>query len=163
MKMIVAVDNKWGIGKNGDLLANLPMDKKYFKEKTLNSIVIMGRKTLESLPGGKPLKNRLNIVITRNPSYRQAGCFIYSSIASLIQYLETCTDTDNVWVIGGAEIYNQLYKQCDEIYVTKMDTDLGADVFIKNFDEDPNYVLKYESEEHEQNGISFRFCQYEKR
>ena len=77
MNLIAAADEAWGIGKDGGLLAHLPGDMKYFRETTQGKVVVMGRKTLESFPGGKPLKNRINIVLTRNGAYQPEGVRVY--------------------------------------------------------------------------------------
>ena len=74
MNLIVAADRNWGIGKDNGLLASLPTDMKYFREHTQGKVVVMGRKTLESMPGGKPLPNRVNYVLTANPDYQAEGC-----------------------------------------------------------------------------------------
>ena len=108
MNLIVAVDNKWGIGKNGGLLTHLPTDLKYFKEHTQGKVVVMGRKTLESLPGKKGLPNRVNYVLTTNPDYEAEGCIIVNSEDELFGALEQY-DPDDVLLIGGAALYNAYY------------------------------------------------------
>ena len=107
MNMIVAADKNWGIGKDGQLLTHLSGDLKYFKERTLGKAVVMGRKTLESLPGGRPLPGRTNIVLTANPDYEKEGCVIVHSMEEL---REKCAEfpADGVMIIGGAILYNEL-------------------------------------------------------
>lgn len=162
MKLIVAADKKWGIGKNGGLLANLPTDMAYFKEHTSGKVVIMGRKTLESLPGKKGLPGRTNYVLTSNKNYEAERCTVLNSEEELWEALKK-HDSDDVFLIGGAAIYNNYYRFCDKLYVTRIDADLAADTFIKNFDEDKDYEILSESEAVTENGLTFRFTEYKKK
>ncbi|MBQ6388225.1 MAG: dihydrofolate reductase [Mogibacterium sp.] len=159
MNMIVAADRNWGIGRNNGLLADLPTDMKYFREHTQGKIVVMGRKTLESLPGGKGLPKRTNIVLSANPDFEAEGCIIVHSEYELFDELAKY-DPDNIFLIGGASIYNRFYKYCRRLFITKMDADLNADAFIVNIDEDEDYRLISESEPVTENGITFRFLVY---
>lgn len=161
MNLIVAVDNKWGIGKDGGLLAHVPGDMKYFKEMTTGKVVVMGRKTLESMPGGKGLPNRINYVLTTKEDYEAEGCNIVHSEEELFDAVSKY-EPDEVFLIGGAALYNAYYNLCDKLYITKMDADLGADTFIVNIDEDPDYKVTSESEVHSENGINYIFCVYTK-
>lgn len=120
MIMIVAADKNWGIGVNGDLLTPLPEDMKFFREKTQNSVVIYGRKTLESFPGAQPLKNRVNIVITTNPTFECEGVTVVHSVEEAAKEAEKYADK-NVFVIGGGTIYRQMLKYCHKAYITKID------------------------------------------
>lgn len=162
MNLIVAADNKWGIGRGGGLLANLPGDMKYFKEMTSGKVVVMGRKTLESLPGGKGLPRRTNYVLTSNPKYKAENCTVLNSEDELWEALSAHSSED-VFLIGGAAIYNNLYKKCDRLYVTKIDADLDADTFIVNFDEDPDFEIVSEGDSFTENGITYRFVIYSRR
>lgn len=162
MNLIVAADNNWGIGRDNGLLASLPTDMKYFREHTQGKVVIMGRKTLESLPGQRGLPDRTNYVLSANPDFEAENCIIvhdeYELFDEVSQY-----DPDDLFVIGGASLYNRFYRYCDRLYVTRMDGDLNADAFIVNFDEDPDFVIVSESEPVTENGVTFRFLVYEKR
>lgn len=162
MNLIVAVDNKWGIGKDNHLLAGLPGDMKYFKEHTTAKTVIMGRKTLESMPGKKGLPNRTNYVLTSQEDFTTERAITVNSWDDLAEKLKN-VDPDDVYLIGGASMYNKYYKLCDKLFVTKIDADLGADTFITNFDEDPDYVVASESEAISENGLTYRFLVYERR
>ena len=162
MNLIVAADKKWGIGRGGGLLADLPGDMKFFRETTSGKVVVMGRKTLETLPGAKGLPNRINYVVTRNPKFKAKNCSVVHSEDELWEALSMHLD-DDVLIIGGAEIYNRFYKSCDRLYVTKIDADLDADTFITNFDEDPDFEVVLESEPLTDNGITYRFTTYEKK
>lgn len=159
MKLIVAVAKDWGIGYKGELLFKLPEDMEFFRNTTRNNVVVMGRVTLLSLPGGKPLKNRVNIVLTTDENFKEDGCTIVHSIEELLKELKNY-DSDNVFVIGGSKIYNELYTYCKEAYITKVDAVKEADTYLHNFDEDENWFLSYASEVHENNGLKFTFNTY---
>lgn len=161
MKMIVAVDNKWGIGCNNCLLISIPKDMQYFKEHTLDKVVVMGRKTLESMPGSKGLPKRINIVLTTNKNYEADQCIVVHSEEEMFDEIARY-NPDDVYLIGGASMYNKYYKHCDRLYITKIDADLNADTFIINVDEDDDYDMVSESEPIAENGVTYRFCVYEK-
>lgn len=162
MNLIVAVDEKWGIGRKGELLANIPGDLKYFKEKTIGRVVIMGRKTLESMPNKRGLAKRKNYVLSRNSEFFAERCETVHTEEELSEKLKG-TDPDDIFVIGGDSIYRKFYKKCSKCYVTKMYADLKADRFMVNLDEDPDFDLVKESEMHVENGINYRFLVYENR
>jgi dihydrofolate reductase len=162
MNLIVAVDSKWGIGRDGGLLASIPTDMKYFREHTSGKVVVMGRKTLESMPGRRGLPKRTNYVLTTDPDYEAERCIIVNSEDELWEELSQY-EPDDVFIIGGAHLYNKFYRMCDRLYVTKMDADLEADTFITNFDEDPEFEIGSESEPITENGITYRFVVYQKR
>ena len=159
MNLIVAADKRWGIGRDGGLLASIPTDMKYFKEHTTGKVVVMGRKTLESMPRRRGLPNRINYVLTTNPDYEAERCIIVNSEDELWKELAQY-EPDDVFLIGGAALYNRFYKMCDKLYVTKIDADLDADTFITCFDDDPDYEVISESEPVTENGITFRFVVY---
>ena len=162
MNLITAADIKWGIGRDGGLLASLPADMKYFRDHTMGKVVVMGRRTLESLPGGRGLPGRTNYVMTSNPGFKAERCITVSSEDDLWQELSQY-DTDDVFLIGGSTVYNQFYKLCDRLYVTKIEADLNADTFIVNLDEDPDFEIASESEPVTENGITYRFVIYGRR
>lgn len=161
MNLIVAVDKEWGIGYKGDLLFNLKEDMKFFRNITKDKIVVMGKNTLLSLPNGKPLKNRINIIITRDKNFQVEGCIVCNSIDELLEKIKDY-HSDNVFVIGGGNIYNQLYPYCTKAYITKINTIKPADTFIHNFDEDINWEEIQQSFVHEDNGVNFTFNVYKK-
>ena len=156
-KAVVAVDEKWGIGKGGKLLFSVPEDMAFFREITWGKTVVMGRKTLESFPSGKPLKNRVNIVLSSDNAPRE-GCVVVPSIAALDEALKGAEG--DVFVIGGARGYEELVDRCEEVYVTKIFADGGADVFFPNLDMREGFFLAREGEERESNGYRFRFTTY---
>ncbi len=159
MKLIVAAAINWAIGYQGGLLFNLPDDMKFFKETTLDKVVVMGRKTLLSFPGGKPLRNRINIVLTRDKDFCEEGCIAVNSFDELFKELKKYKE-DDIFVIGGGNIYNALYPYCSDALITKVDAIVNADTFLHNFDEDQDWYLSYASEIHENNGHKFTFNTY---
>jgi len=140
MKAIVAVDNHWGIGYQGDLLVSLPEDQKdTFKRLTLGKTVIYGRKTLYTFPGQRLLPDRTNIILSRNPFFIREGAIILHSVEDLIAY---CRDHEEqeLFLIGGAEIFRCLLSYCAEAIVSRIDYSFSADVFFPNLDEDPDWI-----------------------
>ena len=150
MKLIVAVAKNWAIGYNGGLLFDLPDDMEFFKNTTLNKVVVMGR---------KPLKDRTNIVLTTDRDFEQEGCIVCNSLNELFEELKKYNDED-IFIIGGGKIYNDLYPYCSEALITKVDAVVNADTFLHNFDEDKGWYLSYASEVHENNGMKFIFNTY---
>ena len=162
MNLIVACDKNWGIGKDGKLLCNIPGDLKYFKEKTIGKTVVMGRSTLESLPGGKPLPNRTNIVMTHKMDFEREGVKVVHSMSELVEELNNYIP-DDVMIMGGASVYNQLMTMCDKLYITKIDHEFDADVFIKNADELPQFKVAWKSEVFTENGYNYQFYEYRRK
>lgn len=158
MRLIVAVDKTWGIGKNNDLLISIPEDMKYFRSMTSNGTVIMGRRTLESFPNGKPLKNRVNIVLSSS-TIDDVLCF--SNIPDLLDYIKA-NSLDDAFVIGGGSVYRQLLQYCDTAYITKIDFDFGADTFFPNLDDMSDWKCISETEEKIWNDIPYKFTVYKK-
>ena len=155
MNLIVAVDRNWAIGKGGDQLVYLPADLKRFKALTTGHPVILGRKTMATFPGGRPLKGRRNLILSRNPDFAPEGAEVYPDLDSLLAQAP-----EDSCVIGGASVYKQLLPYCNEVYVTKVNADGGAEVFFPNLDEDKNFVCVKEGESEEDNGLEIRFCTY---
>lgn len=161
MNLIVAVDEKWGIGRDNELLASVPGDMEYFKQKTMNKVVVMGRKTLESLPKKRGLPKRVNYVLTRRPDFEAERCIVVHSEEELMAELDRFPP-DDVFIIGGDSIYRRFYERCDKLYITKMYADLGADRFMVNLDEDDRFAVTWESDLQHENGIDYRFLVYER-
>lgn len=158
MKLIVNADKNWAIGKGGDLIFPIPEDMKFFRETTKGKTVIMGRKTLESFPGGQPLKNRRNIVLSRKGGDFPEGVISVRSVEELEDAVSGIPE-DELFVIGGAEIYRLLLDRCNEALITCVDAVCpDPDSFIPNFDELPDWELAEQSEEKEHEGLRFRFC-----
>lgn len=158
MKLIVAVDKNWGIGKKNDLLFSLPLDMKFFREKTANKVVIMGYNTLLSFPQSKPLKNRTNVVLAPETVGRD-DCIVVHSLDELKTVLAQY-DTNDVFVIGGAMFYRTMYPYCDEAYITRVDADGGAEVFFDNLDNLDNWTRTNISKPLETNGYTIQFTCY---
>ena len=160
MKTIVAVDKKWGIGKNNDLLFSIPEDMKFFRETTRGKVVVMGKNTLLSFPGGKVLKNRImNIVLSDVDLPYQDGLTVCRSLDELRSEIAKY-DTDDVFIIGGGMMYNQFFDSCDTAYITYVDADGEATVFFPNLDTKENWTLESESEKIETNGYEISFRTY---
>lgn len=159
MKFIVAVDEKWGIGKNGDLLLSIPDDMRYYRETTRGKVVVMGYNTLLSLPGGKPQPARLNIVLADIPSLRVSGAVVCGSMEQFLR-LCGCFAPDDVFVIGGGSIYRQMMPYCCEAHITKMRFDGEAQVFIPSLDEMPEWSVEAESAQAVWKGIRYSFATY---
>ena len=157
MRAIFCVDEKWGIGKGNGLLFSLPRDMKFFRETTKGKVVVMGRKTLESFPGGQPLKGRVNIVLSSHEP--KEGTVGAKSLDELLQLLKNYPE-DEVFVIGGESVYRALLPYCSEVYVTKVAADGKADTFVPDLDEDEAFALAAEGEPVEDNGYTLRFCTY---
>ena len=158
MNAIVAVDANWAIGCQGDLLFSLPTDMRRFRTLTMGGTVILGRKTLDSFPGGKPLPKRRNIVITRNPDLAVEGADI---AASPEEALALAQGDENIWVIGGGSVYTALLSRCKRVYLTKVDQAAeNADTFFPNLDKLPNWKVEKRSEPVEENGLTYRFIDY---
>ena len=131
MNLIAAADENWGIGKNGGLLAHISGDMKYFRETTKGKIVVMGRKTLEGLPGGQPLGNRVNVVLSENPAYKIKGAVVCHNIDEALEYLKQFSSED-IYVIGGESIFRQFLPYCNTVYLTLIDYeyDAGLNQFV---------------------------------
>ena len=161
MKMIVAVDKNWGIGKNNDLLVSIPADMKMFRTETSGKVVVMGRKTLESFPGGLPLKNRTNIVLSGNPDYQVKGAIVVHSLQELLEEIKKYPK-DQVYCIGGDSVYKMLLPYCDTAQVTKIDFAYEADRYFPNLDEMPQWQVAAESEEQTYFDLEYSFVRYER-
>lgn len=160
MKLIVSADENWGIGSNNQLLVHIPEDMRLFREMTTGKVVVMGRKTRESLPNGT-LEGRVNIVLTHDQNYKAGNAVIVNSLEELHQELEQY-DANDVFVIGGSSIYGQLLDECDTAYVTKIDFAYSADAYFPNLDEAPEWELVAESEEQTYFDIIYHFRTYKK-
>lgn len=157
---IAAVSENWGIGKDNDLLFNIPEDKKFFRRTTLGHTVIMGRKTLQSLPSGKPFKDRSNIILSRDINFTCEGAEVCGSVEEALKLIR---DREKVFVAGGGEIYRDMLPYCDNAIITKVSGKPDADVFFPNLDDDPEWLLMNTSDDHEFEGLIFRYCIYEKK
>ncbi len=161
MNLIAAADRTWGIGRNGDLLTRISRDMRYFSEMTTGHVIVMGRKTLESFPGGRPLPGRTNIVLTRDPDYNGKGAVVVHDMKELGKVISTMDD--EIFVAGGGSIYRELLPFCSCAYITQIDREFEADTYMPDLDREPGWIRTREGEWQEENGIRFRFNEYENR
>ena len=158
LKAILHADREWGIGKSNSLMFKIPADMKFFKETTTGNVVVMGSNTLKSFPNGKPLKDRVNIILYPEGEKRE-DCTVVGSLEELFSEIKKF-DGDKVFIIGGAMLYKTLLPYCSEVLVTKVDAVGGADVFFDNLDINDDFKLIYESEPVETNGLQIKFTTY---
>ena len=160
MNAIAAVDQHWAIGREGELLFSLPSDRKHFRTLTLGGTVIMGRKTLDGFPGGQPLPDRRNLVITHNPELQRQGIEIVSSPEQALAAVENC-DPEQIWIIGGGSIYAAFLRRCKRVYLTQVDAVAeDPDTFFPNLDRLPGWSVERRSEPITENGLTYRFVDY---
>ena len=140
MNMIVAVDSNWAIGHKGELHLSIPEDMQFFRRETTGKVVVMGRKTLESFPNGLPLKNRVNVVITKDKEYNVKDAIICHSIEEALEVLKQYNDED-IYVIGGESVYRQFLPYCSVAHVTKINYSYDADTYFPNLDEKSEWKI----------------------
>lgn len=162
MKLIVAVDKNWAIGYNNNLLVRIPDDMKQFREKTTGNVVIMGRKTLESFPNARPLKDRVNIVITSNENYQAGDAIIVHSIEEAVAEAQKY-NTENVFVIGGGSVYKDMLQYCDTAYVTYIDHAYAADTFFPSLDASDEWYVAEESDENTYFDLEYYYRTYKRK
>ena len=161
MNLIAAVDQNWAIGNKNQLLVRIPADQKFFRETTTGKVVVMGRKTLESFPNGLPLKNRTNIVLTRDKNYTVKDAIVLHSLEELREELKKYPSED-IYVIGGETIYRQLLDECDVAHITKIEFAYDADAYFPNLDELPEWQITADSEEQTYFDLEYFFYKYER-
>ena len=161
MNLIVAVDKNWAIGKDNKLLVSIPQDMKFFRETTMGKVVVMGRKTLESFPGGQPLKKRTNIVLTRDKNYKVKDAIVVHGVEELLEELKNY-DEKEIYVIGGESIYRALLPYCKVAHVTKIDHAYEADTYFPNLDEMEDWKVTGVSEEQTYFDLEYESVRYEK-
>ena len=158
MELIVAVYDDWGIGKDGTQPIALSADRKFFRETTRGAMVIVGRKTLADFPGGRPLPNRINVVLTRQDIAIDDVVICHSSEEAA----ELAKTAQRAMVIGGGSVYKQMLDFCDTAYVTKVHTQPESDTFFPNLDADPNWEMMQILQSGEENGIAYEMCLYKR-
>ena len=161
MNLFVAVDENWAIGNKNELLIRIPADHKMFRQETTGKVVVLGRKTLDTFPQGLPLKNRINIIMSTNPSYKVKDAVVVHSVEELLKELEQY-DTEDVYIIGGESIYRQMIPYCDVAHVTKIDHAYEADAYFPNLDEMPEWQITADSDEQSYFDITYHFLKYER-
>lgn len=158
MELIVAVYDDWGIGRDGTQPVALSADRKFFRETTKGAMVIVGRKTLADFPGGKPLPNRVNVVLTRG-TVDMEGVVVCHSPEEAAELAKTA---QRAMVIGGGSIYRQMLPMCDTAYITKVHATPESDTFFPNLDEAPDWTLAEVLQSGEENGIGYEMCLYKR-
>jgi len=156
LELIVAVYDDWGIGKDGTQPVALLADRKFFRETTRGAMVIVGRKTLADFPGGRPLPNRVNVVLTRQDVEIPDVVICHSPEEAVA----LAKNAERAMVIGGGSIYKQMLPYCDTAYVTKVHARPESDTFFPNLDEHPQWELSQILQSGEENGIAYEMCLY---
>lgn len=162
MNLVVAVDKNWAIGNKGQLLVHIPEDMKNFRRLTEGHKVVLGRKTLATFPNGKPLKNRENIVLSRKNIEPKEGMRVVGSLEELLEAVKEYKD-EEIYVIGGSSVYEQLLPYVDTAYVTYIDYAYEADAFFPNLDLDEAWIMTETSEEQTYFDVEYYFRKYERR
>ena len=161
MNLIVAVDDNWAIGNKKQLLVSIPADMNFFRETTIGKVVVMGRKTLETFPGGQPLKKRVNIVLTRDKNYKVKDAIVVHTIEELLEELKQY-DEEEIYVIGGETIYRQMLPYCKLAHVTRIHHTYEADTYFPNLDEMEDWEITGISEEQTYFDLEYEFVRYER-
>ena len=160
MNLVVAVDKNFGIGNDSKLLYNIPEDMQHFKNLTLNKIVVMGRSTLDSLPHSKPLKNRINIILSRDKNLEVEGAVILHSVEEVLNYIKKY-NTNDVFIIGGESVYRAFLPYVKFAYLTKIDSTKEANKYFENLDNLKDWQVIEKSPTFDNNGTDYCFCTYE--
>jgi len=156
VNLIVAVDRNWAIGKDGDQLVYLSEDLKHFKALTTGHPVILGRKTLATFPGGRPLKGRRNMILSRSPGFAPEGAEVFQNLPALLE-----AAPEDAFVLGGASVYAALLDKCGTAYVTRIEASFpGPDCFFPNLDRLPQWHVTDEGPTLEEQGLRFRYVTY---
>ena len=161
MKLIAAVDNNWAIGFKGKLLASIRADQMNFKRLTLGKVVVLGRKTIETFPGGRPLVQRRNIILSRNPNFTVKDAEVVHSTEELLKLIKKENiPTDDIFIIGGETLYKEFEPMCDTAIITKINYSYEADAYFPNLDKNLDWECVSEGEEQTCFDMEFRFCEY---
>ena len=169
MNIIAAVDKHWAIGNRGKLLVTM-LELEGKKDFTLQAeidavekgkVIVMGRKTLESLPAGQPLAGRKNVVLTRDEAYKVKGCEIFHNLKDAMEFLKQFKSED-IYIIGGAEIYEAFLPYCDTAHITWIDYEYMADTWLPNLDKDPDWEVTADSDEQTYFDLCYEFRRYER-
>ena len=161
--MIISIlncDKEYGIGKKNGLLFSLKEDMRFFRTTTLNHVVAMGENTLLSFPNQKPLKNRINIVLSADETHNYEGVVNVHSFDEFLKVVKKHADNEDVYIIGGASMYRQTLPYVDLVLLTKVDAIGGAEVFFVNIDDDPNFEIISESEPIQDGDYKIKFVTY---
>lgn len=162
MNCIVAVDENWAIGYKNELLVRIPADQKFFRQETTGKVVVLGRKTLETFPQGRPLPNRTNIIVSTKQDYQVKDALVVHSIDELLEELKKY-NTEDIYIIGGDSIYKQMLPYCNTAHVTKIDHAYAADSYFPNLDEMEEWEITADSDEQVYFDLTYHFLKYERK
>lgn len=162
MNMIVAADKHWGIGNKGQLLVRIPNDQKMFRQETIGKVVVLGRKTLETFPQQRPLEKRTNIIMSRDKNYKVKDAIVVHSVEELMEELKKYP-TEDIYIIGGESIYEQMLPYCDIAHVTKIDYEYQADSHFPDLDADEDWEIVATSEEQTYFDVEYYFVKYKRK
>ena len=159
MNMIAAADRNWGIGYRNRLLVSIPADMKFLQRETMGKVVVVGRRTLESFPNGRPLPMRTTYVLTSRKNFTAHGASVCHSMEELLSALSEYPSED-IYVLGGESVYRQMLPYCDTVHLTRIDNVYQADARFPDLDGDPEWVLAADSEEQTYFDLEYTFCKY---
>lgn len=158
MNVIVAVDEHWAIGKDGDQLCYIPADLKRFQKLTTGHPVLLGRKTLATFPGGRPLKNRRNLILSTQANFAPEGGEVFHSLGEAL-----AAAPEDTFVIGGESVYRAALDRCDVAYVTKIHRAFPADRFFPDLDQDPAWQVEEEDGPYQHEDLTFTYVTYRRK
>lgn len=161
MNLIAAVDSNWGIGNKGQLLVSIPNDHKMFRQMTEGKVIVLGRKTLDTFPQGMPLPNRINIVLSKSQELKIKGAVVVHSIEGLLKELKKY-DGGDIYIVGGASVYEQLLPYCDTAHITRIDHTYEADRYFPDLDHNKEWKITADSDEMTYFDIAYEFIKYER-
>ena len=162
MRLIAAADRRWAIGKKGNLLVSIPDDQRLFRQETLGKVVVMGRKTLQSLPGGQPLYGRTTIVLSMDPEFSVKVAQVARSMEEALKILQTYP-SDDIYGAGGQEIYEEFLPYCDTAQITWIDYEYDADTYLPDLDKDEEWEMTGQSEEQTYFNLCYEFRIYKRK
>lgn len=162
MNILVTTDEKWAIGNRGQLLVSIPEDQRLLREETLGGVIVMGRKTFESLPGKQPLYGRVNVILSKDLNYRVKGAVVCHSLKETLVFLKQYPSS-SVFVIGGSSVYEQFLPYCDTVHVTFIDYAYSADTYFPNLEQSAEWELTAESDEQTYFNLCYSFRMYQRK
>lgn len=159
MNLIVNADRNWAIGNNNKLLVSIPKDMKTFREMTTGKVIVLGRKTLSTFPGGRPLDSRTNIIMSRDKNFKVDGAIVVHGVDDLLDELKKYK-SDDVYICGGESVYKQLIPYCDTAHVTRVDHSYAADAYFPDLDKSDEWEIEVESDEEVYFDVTYSFVKY---
>ena len=162
MNLIVSADKHWSIGKNGRPLVNIPAERQLLLKETAGKVVVMGRKTLETLPGGQPLGGRTNVVLSADPSFKARGAVVCRSMEEALAYLEEF-DPKDIYILGGESIYRQFLPYCTTAHVTSIDYTYDGDAYFPDLEEEEGWYLAEEGNEQTYFDLCYTFRRFRRK